>query len=177
MNRGKIIILLILAVAVGVSFYGIWFRHRQMRRVLESFSAPVAQLIAYAPEAELLMLGSPNPGAIDPIAEYEETRIGDRKYPVVNKKSVASIKGFGKLRADLVRDSSYNWNQANNTSEAAANWQFVLVLADGKDRAQLALSPDSCQIMLLDAGPVLSIAPICEPMKELLAEQFAAATK
>src|SRR3954471_12021936 len=98
MNRGKIIILLILTAAVAVSVYGIWYRHRQMQRVLNAFSAPVAQLIAFGPEAEVLELG---PEAAPVVAETQTVTIDQKRRSVVANKSVGPSKGFSNLRADL----------------------------------------------------------------------------
>jgi hypothetical protein len=176
MNRGKFVILLIFVAAAAVSVAAVWYRHQQMRHVLETFTAQVAQLIAYAPEAEILQLGAPKEAVIgeDPQAGTEEIKIAHRIYPIIARKKVESSRGFGKLRADLVRDSNYAWPEPTDVvvEKTLAEWQYVLVLTNEKDQAQLAFSPNSCQMMLVDAVRIVSIAPICDATKELLAEQF-----
>jgi hypothetical protein len=179
MNRGKFVILLIFFAATAVSVASVWYRHHQMRHVLETFTAPVAQLIAYAPEAEIQQLGSPSEEAIgeDRQVGAEEIKIAHRIYPIIARKKVDSSRGFGKLRADLVRDSNYTWPEPTDVvvERTLAEWRYVLLLTDGKDQARLAFSPDSCQMMVVDAVRIVSIGPICEATKELLAEQFATA--
>jgi hypothetical protein len=180
-NRGKIIILLILTVAVGISVYGVWFRHRQMRRVLESFSPPVAQMIGYAPDVELLLLGPAGSSAAGEVKDSngKRVKIGQDEYPITATRNVIAVKGFSKLRADLVRDSNYQWADPPDAVivKVAPVWEYVLVLTDDQEQVRLAFSPNSCQMMLLDSGPILSIAPICEATKELLAEQFSKSTR
>ena len=177
MNRGKFVIFLIFFTAIAVSIASVWLRHRQMRHVLETFTAPVAQLIAYAPEAEILQLGTPSDEMVgkDRQIGAEEITIAHRIYPIMARKKVESSRGFGKLRADLVRDSNYTWPEPSDVvvEKVPAKWQYVLLLTDGKEQARLAFSPDSCQMMLLDAVRIVSIDPICAATKELLEEQFA----
>jgi hypothetical protein len=177
MNRGKIVILLIFGTALVISIGSVWFRHQQMRHVIDTFTSPVAQLIAYAPEAEILQLGAPSDELVgeDRPVGAEEIKIAHRIYPIVARKKVDSSRGFGKLRADLVRDSNYAWPEPTDmvVEKTLAEWQYVLLLTDDKEQARLAFSPDTCQMMLIDAVRIVSIAPICEATKELLAEQFA----
>ena len=100
--------------------------------------------------------------------------IGNREYSVVAKKIIGDSKGFANLRSDLVRDSSYAWEKADLAADAGhdSNWQYVLVFTDGQDHARLAFSPEQSRVMLLDDGPVLSIAPIGEATAAFFQEQF-----
>ncbi len=170
MNRGKIIILLILTAAIAVSGYGVWYRHHQMRRVLAAFSAPSAQQIAYAPETEILRLAAQGEATTGADHNIE---IGHQPHSVLNRKVIHDSKGFSNLRADLVRDSSYDWT-ATEPAETndSANWQYILVFRDGADEVRLAVDIDHCQIMLLNAGPMLSIAPICKAVTDYFHDQF-----
>jgi hypothetical protein len=177
MNRGKIIILAIVTVAVAVSIYGVWYRHRQMQRVLSALGSPVAQLVAFAPEVEIIELGSPAEGQT---TELEKTVTVDGTIrPVIAKKSPGASKGFANLRSDLVRDSSYDWQQSDQSADTAAghNWRYALIFRDGHDEAQLAIDADTNWIMLLDRGPQLSIEPISQAMASYFADQFPATAK
>jgi hypothetical protein len=171
MNRGKIIILLVLSVAIGFSGYGVWYRHQQMHRVLDALSPRVAQLIAYAAHVELLELGAED----GPASEPEKTvSIQSKKRSIAARKVVGESKGFSNLRADLVRDSSYDWNkpEAKLHDNGVATWQYVIVFNDGLDEARLAFDTDHCRVLLLDSGPALSINPICEATGAFFLEQF-----
>jgi hypothetical protein len=171
MNRGKIIILLILSAAVGISGYGVWYRHQQMHRVLEALSPRAAQLIAYAPHVELLELGAGENPAAEPDLVIS---IQNKNRSIAAKKVVGESKGFSNLRADLVRDSSYAWNkpEAKPGDNDVATWQYVIVFNDGSDEARLAFDTEHCHLLLLESGPALSISPICEAATAFFLEQF-----
>ncbi len=170
MNRGKIIILAILTAAIAVSGYGIWYRHQQMHRVLDSLSPRVAQLIALAPHVELLELSTGG----DRTAEEENAiLIQKQSRSVTARKLVGESKGFSNLRTDLVRDSSYSWDKpAPSVDDKSANWKYIVIFRDGTDETRLAFDTDGCQLMLLSDGPILSIGPICEPTAAFFLEQF-----
>jgi hypothetical protein len=171
MNRGKIIILSILTAAIGISGYGVWYRHQQMHRVLDALSPRVAQLIAYAAHVELLELSA----AGDPVAEPDKTiSVQSKKRSIAARKVVGESKGFSNLRADLVRDSSYDWNKpkAKPQDNDVATWQYVIVFNDGSDEARLAFDTEHCHVLLLESGPALSISPICEATTAFFLEQF-----
>src|SRR4051794_21556148 len=101
-NRGKVIILVVLTAALGVSAYGVWYRHHQMRRVLEALSPRVAQLIAYAPRAEVLQLGVPELSGSNRSGDEQTITLLGATYPIKERRNLAGSRGFSNLRADLV---------------------------------------------------------------------------
>src|SRR5262245_53654261 len=143
MNRGKVLALLMVIAGLLVGGFGIWFQHRQMRRITEAFSPATAMLIAYAPQVELLRLGAADEAPGDP----ETVHIHDRAYQVVGRQRIESLPEFVKVRKWLVRDENYDWNRL--PAEGDTSWQFLLDASDGRQHARLALDAAGEQLILL----------------------------
>src|SRR5262245_12258360 len=160
MNRGKMLALLMVLAGLFIGGFGIWFQHRQMRRITEAFSPATAMLVAYAPHVELLRLAADDDGARD----AEQIHIHDRAYEVVGRRRIESLPEFAKVRKWLVRDENYDWDRPLASGDTS--WQFLLDASDASQHARLALDPTSKQLMLLPDGPILSTAPMSGSLRE-----------
>ncbi len=126
MNRGKFVAVLIVVLGLAAGAWAIFVRHNQMQRVLEAFTPATAEMIAHAPQVELLRL-VPD---ITPAAEHAELMgIGDKTYQVAERKRVETTNGFTYLRTALLNDASYEWDQP--VEGAQRDWQYILDFGDG----------------------------------------------
>jgi hypothetical protein len=171
MNRGKWLILMMIAAGIGAGTLKIWRQHQHMDQVLANFSPSVVRLIAESPQAELLRLELVSSSATPPAENTLE--IEGRRYEIVDRKSLIGRKGFVDVRDRLVDDASYRWDGPIESSEG--NWQYVLQFADGKHRARLAFDirgEQTAMVKRLDDGPILSADPIADGLATFFAAQF-----
>src|SRR6185436_17481722 len=71
MNRGKLVIVLIITVALAMSGYAWWYQLQASRRSAEFWGTDAAVLIRYAPQVEFLKLrpqGTSNDPAVESVA-------------------------------------------------------------------------------------------------------------
>jgi hypothetical protein len=173
MNRGKILIFLMIAVGVAAGTLKIWKQHRHMDQVLANLSSDVVRLIAEAPRAELLRVKFVSNGESSTAQETIED--DGYLYEVVGRKDLIGVKGFPDVRDRLVDDKSYNsWKVL--LEPGPSYWQYVLVFRDGDRQARLAFCITDGRralIKLLDKGPYFAADPISDGLDSFFAAQFA----
>jgi hypothetical protein len=173
-NRGPIVILLLFASAAGIAGFSIWYTHAQSYRVIQALSSPVTQLIAFAPQAEIMQLAAahdePAGDGINAAASQPDIiRIQNQAYKIVQKKNAIGLDRFAELRHWLLHNDNYDWNAA---PPANATWQFLLVFTDGTTTAQLAFNFEQKCLVLAPDGAVLNIAPMQEGVQAFFTAQF-----
>lgn len=172
MNRGKLLILLMIAAGVVAGGLKIWKQHHHMDKVLENLSPEVARLIAQAPRAELLQVRL-IPKSDSPL-EGDHLPIEGNDFQIVARKDIASSKGFIDVRDRLVDDASYNaWKVKLDPSPKF--WQYVLVFTEGDQHARLAFEfadGGIALVKLLDDGPYFIANPIADGLKSFFEAQF-----
>jgi hypothetical protein len=171
MNRGNLLILLMVTAGLAAGALKIWKQHQHMDQVLAAYSPQVVRLIAEAPQVELLKL--------EPISTSGENgaektiEIAGEKYEIIGRKNVASAKGFVDVRDRLVDDASYSWNAK---FDHKGFWKFVLLFSDGNQQARIAFSISRervAYVKALDDGPTISARPIADGLESFFAAQFA----
>jgi hypothetical protein len=170
-NRGKILILLIIAAGVAAGTLKVWQQHRHMDQILAKLSPSVVRLIAEAPEVELLRLqlvAEPENSA----ATANFLEIEGRTYEIVDRKSLIGAKGLADVRDRLVNDASYAWNTVFESGPGT--WNYVLQFTDGSEQARLAfdIREKTATIMLLPSGAPVSAHLIADGLATFFAAQF-----
>ena len=67
MNRGKLVIVAIVVVALAAAVFSTWYRYRGQHRAMDYWGASTARLIAQAPEVKLFELDAGDPTPIDEV--------------------------------------------------------------------------------------------------------------
>ena len=167
MNRGKLVAALIVIAGIGAGTWAIFARHDQMRRVLEAWTPPTAEMIAHAPQVELLQLV---PDTSTAGQQAELMGIGNKVYQVAQRKSVVEANGFTYLRTALVNDASYDWEHPPEGAER--NWQYILDFGDGPSHFLFAFDFTAPCMMKLEGGKTVSIRPIATGAEAFCREQL-----
>ncbi len=80
MNRGKLVIVAIVVVALAAAVFSTWYHYRGQHRALDFWGATTAALIAEGPEVELFELDADDPTPVDevPTASPRTETAGDQ---------------------------------------------------------------------------------------------------
>jgi hypothetical protein len=125
-NRGKLAVVAMLLVAVGLAAYALWFNIQRGQRSLEFWGREGARRIQQARQVELLWLVPANDGA----AEGERLTIGGTMYSVARRKDISQARGLIHARTALLDDHSYVWNEQD--SEGGGEYELAArFVADG----------------------------------------------
>jgi len=131
---GTLLVLGILALAVGLAAFAVWFQWSQTRRCLAFFGPQVAAAIQTAPRVEAWRLApGGTPAAVRGSAPAD----------------VSQSRGLVHLRHGLVEDSNYDWSAAVAGRPIAA-WDVALAFFDSgaaRPRAVLAFDLDDAGAM------------------------------
>lgn len=172
MNRGKLLILVMIAAGVIAGGLKIWQQHRHMDLVLENLTPPVVRLIAEAPQVELLKVKLVR--ETDPPPNGETLKIEGNQYEIVDRHDVTTAKGLADVRDRLVDNASYNaWKV--KLEPGPKFWQYVLVFTEGQQHARLAFEITDngvTLVKLLDDGPYFIANPISHGLQTFFAAQF-----
>ncbi len=165
MKRGTIIAVLLVTAGVAAGIWGVLSLHGQMRRVMEEFTPATVEMMAHAPQVELLHL---IPDTTTASQHAELMGIGDVVYQVDGRKTLADS-DFSYLRFALLRDASYEWDKPVEGEQR--RWEYILDFHDGSSHFLFAFDFSSPCMMKLEGGKTVSIAPIATGAKAFFDEQ------
>ncbi len=173
MQRGTITILLILCVAVLAATASVFYHYANQRHAQDFWGAQTAVLIDKAPTVEVMRLGQADPSLTvgedvspeepsnpdaapaenstpqsDQLASetVKAVEFNETPWRVLESRDAAQAKGINNLRRVLVLDTTYNWSEAQSTSEP--QWQYALGVTDGRDWATVLFDFDSRRVGL-----------------------------
>lgn len=172
MNRGKLLILLIVGAGIAAGTLKVWKQHRHMDQVLTKLSPAVVRLIAEAPQVELLRLRLA-PDSANSAESDNLFRIDGRTYEVLERKILVGTKGIADVRDRLVDDASYKWDAP--IDQEPRDWQYAMRFMDGAESASLGFSfvgDRLAVVKLLDDGPTLTTDLIADGLQTYFAAQF-----
>ncbi|MFM7043572.1 MAG: hypothetical protein ACKO35_15460 [Planctomycetaceae bacterium] len=114
---GTALVLSLLAVAVGLASFAVWFQWQQTRRCLTFYGSDAAWLIQRAPRVEV----------------WERTSADDAGVAGIRRWDVTSARGLVHLRRGLVEDANLDWDRSDTRAIAADAWQFALAFFPESD--------------------------------------------
>jgi len=125
---GSLIVAGILAMAVGLASFAVWFQWSQTKRCLAFFGPDIATAIQAAPRVEAWRL-SP---------------AGDAgRVLAVSRADVSKAPGLVHLRHGLVEDSNYAWSAVATGRRPTESWDVALAFfASGASRPTAVLAFD-----------------------------------
>ncbi|HTQ40658.1 MAG TPA: hypothetical protein VMJ32_16670 [Pirellulales bacterium] len=173
--RGKIIILLMFAAAASIAGFSIWYNQRQSYRVIAALSPRVTQLIAYAPQAEIMRLlptrgGGAGGSTSDPPENSEIVNIQNHTYRISTQKNALALEHFTDVRHWLLHNDNYDWNPSPDNN--VGGWQYLVEFTDGANQARLAFDLHHQCLMLLPDGAPLCVVPMQEGLQAFFDTQF-----
>ncbi len=182
-NRGKLVIVFILAVALGAAGFSLWHHYRGQHRVLDFWGASTAVLIAEAPQVDVLRLGAarsidaqeesdPPSGAADDEKPPEAAvEFGGSAWSVESSHEALAARGVGNLRRALVLDTTFDWH--GPPAAQAPRWQYALEINDGRRWATVLFDFESRSVALTGGKKTALLDPAAnEDFRAFFAEQF-----
>ncbi len=131
MNRGRIVIFVILGLAIGATVFAAWFRWSQGHRVLEFLGPTACQQIRMAPKVELIWIEPPQFGTAprQRVSADESISINGIVHRVLGRADISSVRGLIHARQSLVQDATYRWNEPPSPS-LSSEWSHALIFSD-----------------------------------------------
>jgi hypothetical protein len=200
MNRGKFVIVAIVAVAMLAAVFSTWYHYRAQHRAQDFWGTRTALLIAEAPQVEALELDDLEPIPTDDIptgnapvenkaddkgddkaeekaddaAEPATTRavtFGGMAWQVLAHNDVDKAPGISNLRRALLTDITFDWREHPGLEDPT--WRYALVFNNGRDLATVLFDPDSDQVALTDGKKTALLDPAAsDDFLEFFRERF-----
>jgi hypothetical protein len=146
-NRGKLVILGILLVAVAASLFAVYYQYRSQDHALDLWGTTSARLIASSPQVEVLLLGEETDVESEPAADAPaRVESGDQAWRVAASHDAVGAKGIANVRRALVMDTTYDWAVADSLPPPV--WKYAMTFSDGKDWATVLFDFDTGQVAL-----------------------------
>jgi hypothetical protein len=185
MNRGKLVIVTIVSVAVVAAVFSTWYHYRNQHRALDFWGTTTAVLIAEGPTVRVYQLGESAPAAEESVAGDEASPASESaegnappsaveftglEWKVVATKDAKAAKGINNVRRALVLDLTYDWQSPR---PAEPQWQYALAVNDGRYWATLLFDFDTRQVALAGGKKtVLLDREANDDLHEFFKEQF-----
>ncbi|MCE9629604.1 MAG: hypothetical protein K8S94_02635 [Planctomycetia bacterium] len=115
---GSALVIGLLALAVALALFAVWFQWNQTRRCLGFYGTEAARSIQGAPRVELWRL------AVDPVTG----RLG-----AIDRREVSRAPGLVHLRRGLVEDANFAWPTPAGDRRPADAWDHALAFFDAVD--------------------------------------------
>ena len=183
-NRGKLVIVAILAVALFAAGFSAWYHYRGGHRTLDFWGTTSAVLIAEAPHVELLSLGEAGPIEEDAAetdsqaaGEAQASRaleFGDQSWKVLSSKDGGQARGMANVRRALVLDTTFDWNTPPDDDEP--EWQYALGFNDKRNWVTVLFDFETGRVALTGGKKTARLDPAANrELREFFAEELAEA--
>jgi hypothetical protein len=175
MNRDKLAILTMFAVAAAIGLFSVGYHHWLSQRAIRWWGDDAVALIVNAPNVEALCL-EPAANQLTPASAGRQEILGidGVKYVIVQQKDVASVEGMYHLRHGLVEDANFDWSAPPPGSAPGSlrPWPFALRFSNGSRQLVVLFDAKGQRMARADTGASLTIAPIATGWNDFFAEQF-----
>lgn len=161
MNRGKLVIVLMLSLAVGLTGYAWWFHYRQSHRVVEQWGSPAARLIRRGEQVWLLRLAPERSGAATEVLDISATR-----FAVTERKDISRAAGLIHIRHFLAEDAYYEWDAPADNCQP--RWSYAIRFARGEEQLTLVFDRRCQQVMLLPGETTLRLGAVIQRLEEFI---------
>ena len=135
LDRGKLAVLTMFAVALAAATFAWWWNYSRGQRALEFYGPKAAHLIRTAPKVELLVLGTAESSAIEPLPEFG---------PVSQIVDISRAPGLVHARTALLDDASYDWN----AFPLPQVFRHLVRFSNGEDEVMLVFSEPRGRVMV-----------------------------
>ena len=153
LDRGKLAVLLMLAVAVAAAGFAWWWNIERTKRSLALYGPEGAWLVRNGREVEILKLAPRKAGDLsaEDQPEGDSLVLGDAQFAVADRYDVSRVKGLIHARAALVDDPSYEWEAPPQAFRSDA-LPWLVRFADDRGEIYLAIDPAKRQLTVLPGG-------------------------
>src|SRR5262245_41294466 len=124
LSRGKLIVLAILLLAVGLAVVNMIVQTRASGRAVAHWGPEASHLILSAGGAEILKLEPVLPDSpVKPKTEYLDTSA--QRFAIVRRRDISQAPGVLHVRRALVADSLYDWEAASAVPGQSPTWRYA----------------------------------------------------
>ncbi len=170
MNRGKLLIGVIFAVAALMAGFAVWWQVQQQRRALAFWGRDNAILIRHAPHVELLRL---EPDAADDTREA--IPFGAATYRVAERMDMAEVEGMLHARHSLIEDYSFVWDEVNGDGapgHPSPPWRFAFRFKEAENETVVLFDQDCRFVGSAKQEVAVLIPKISAGLLKYTAKQF-----
>lgn len=165
MNRGKLLILIMLTAGLTAGIVAWWHQYQQGVRVLELWDAEMAFQIRMAPECQLMRLSQPG------IESNEQISIAGELWGVGDQVDIGKARGIVHARQALISDASYKWD---TVPPAQPVWTEAIRFGSGPLQQTFAFDLKQGVIRNVEHGNQANLAPhVTAGLRTFLDEQWA----
>jgi hypothetical protein len=161
---GRLVVVGLLGSALLLAGFGVWHHYMASRRAMDLWGPEAAGLISRAAQVEILRLGAQGDDAESTID------IRGQLLPVEEMKDISRAPGLVHVRAALVEDASFDWE---DSSQAAPQWRHALRFRDGGLEATVVFAWNVGAAKRAGGRQSVSIAPLAQALQRFCEEQFA----
>jgi hypothetical protein len=187
-NSGKIVIVTIVAVALGAAAFAAWYQYRGQKNALGFWGTTSAVLIAEAPQISIFELGEAGPSEQDQdesepaeaegaeSAHPKSLEYADRAWKVLSAKAGHEAPGIKNIRRALVQDTTFDWKSDGKTSpsDVEPEWQYAIAFTDNRNWATVLFDFETGRVALTGGKKSAPLDPAAsKDLREFFAEQFA----
>jgi len=152
-QRGKLVIVLMISIAVAMAGYAWWHQREAGRLSAEFWGTESAIAVRYAPSVEFVPLQTKVENA-DSTANVQVICGGE--YVVGNAIDVTRTRGLVHARHALVDDLSYDWKAP---TDKEAHWEFLLRFRDQDHTVTAAIDAEQGLVCTVDQSRVQQLIP------------------
>ena len=174
MQRGQVLILAILGIAVAMASYTCWHHYRKGYHALRMWGTESATLIRHAQQVRLLKLAPSSGSREENHLINDRIRIGEEDFTIVQARDISTIRGLVHARHTLIVDRSFDWDR--NVTSAPAEWEFALEFSDQDQHVTLVFALQQRIVHNLQTGQQQAMNETLERIAEYLKPQLVAMT-
>jgi hypothetical protein len=152
-NAGKLAVVSILLVAVGMAGFAWWWNWQRTQRCLEFFGGEGAHLIRTADRVEGLTLT----GAYE-IEPHERMVVGPDAFVMGGRKDLSRAAGLVHARTSLLDDASYEWDDPT-AGDCEPLVVYAVTFREGDQAITLAFDFGCRQLWIVEAQRHVTLAP------------------
>ncbi|MCA9201656.1 MAG: hypothetical protein KDA55_09560 [Planctomycetales bacterium] len=152
MDKGKLAIVGIFGVSIGMAVFAWWYRYEQGNQSLAFWGSETAVLINGAQRVELLKLAE---STDEPVGESID--IDGRAWNVEQAVDVTQARGMLHARHSLVEDVTFRWDEA--VSDNAPAWTYALRFEGNGQTSIVAFDTEQALVHLVGSEQSALIQP------------------
>jgi hypothetical protein len=145
LNSGKLAVLGIVLLAVGLAGFAWWWNWQRTARCREFYGGEGAHLIRAADHVEGLELSS-----LFVREAREQILVGSEPFDVVSRKDLSRAPGLVHARTALLDDASYDWED-QTTGDCHSRILYAVEFRDGSRRTTLAFDFGCRRVWIVEA--------------------------
>jgi hypothetical protein len=168
LNPGKLAVVSILLVAVGLAGFAWWWNWQRTVQCREFFGGEGSHLIRTATQVEGLTLS----GLYDDESR-EQIVVGSHALEIAGHKDLSQANGLIHARTALLDDNSYRWDD-QTTGDCQPNFLYAVRFREGERQITLAFDFGCPHLWIVETQRQVTLAPkIAEGWQSFLKRQMA----